>query len=327
MYMVWLIERAMLAGVAALASTALALPQANAPKVVVGYVQNWGDMAAFSTSFDFASVTHINIAFENPLDDDGNMSFHASNDALIAKAHQNHVKVLLSIGGGGASSNKEMIKRYFGLQSDPNRAKFVAKLASYLTAHNFDGLDVDLEGPSIGTDYGAFVADLSKALGPRQKLLTAAVSQGYGGDQIPDSVFAQFDFVNVMAYDGTGPWDPSHPGQHSSMDYMKENVQYWLGRGVPKSKMVVGVPFYGYGFGKAFRNDGYTYSEILSTYPGADQADQVGDTIWYNGVPTMKLKAKYVLDQSLAGMMIWSLDQDTKGSTSLLAAMNSVLRP
>lgn len=35
------------------------------PKVVA-YVPNWIDVAAFSETIDYAKLTHINIAFENP---------------------------------------------------------------------------------------------------------------------------------------------------------------------------------------------------------------------------------------------------------------------
>jgi GH18 family chitinase len=70
---------------------------------------------------------------------------------------------------------------------------------------------------------------------PSGKLLTAALSEGYGGKNVPDSVFEHFDFVNVMAYDGAGSWNPDAPGQHSSMRFAKRNVDYWLKRGLPAS--------------------------------------------------------------------------------------------
>jgi hypothetical protein len=35
------------------------------------------------------------------------------------------------------------------------------------------------------------------------------------------------------------------------MEFAQEAVKDWTGRGVPKGKVVVGVPFSGYGFGKA----------------------------------------------------------------------------
>jgi GH18 family chitinase len=130
-----------------------------------------------------------------------------------------------------------------------------------------------------------------------------------------------------MAYDGAGYWDPKSPGQHSSMDYAKDNIAYWLARGLPTDTAVLGVPFYGYGFGEAFRKRDYTYTEIVAKYPGAENTDRAGNTIWYNGIPTIKAKAKYVIDQGLGGVMIWSLDNDAKGDKSLLSAIHETLQP
>jgi GH18 family chitinase len=299
----------------------------GAERRVVAYVPTWVDLKSFADTVEYDKLTHVNVAFSNPVNDDGDLSFKEDVAVLVARARAHRVKVLVSIGGGGASGNKAMLARYALLLSDAKRPAFVAKLIDYVAAHDFDGLDVDLEGPSIGKDYGAFVADLAKALRPRHKLLTAALSKGYGGDKVPDSVFEHLDFVNVMAYDATGPWGPKSPGQHASMEFAKDNVRYWLGRGLPKSKAVLGVPFYGYGFGNAYRKRDYPYSLIVSIFPGAENADQAGDTVWYNGIPTIRAKARYVVDEGLGGVMIWSLDYDVKGSKSLLGAIHEGLAP
>ncbi len=304
-----------------------ACPKAHCQTMVVAYLPNWIDLTPYADSIDYANLSHINMAFENPINGSGEMSFDNLNAPIIARAHEHHVKVLVSIGGGSVSENRKQREQYFSLISDANRAAFVSKIADYVDAHQFDGVDVDLEGPAVNKDFGAFIHDLAAALKPKNKLLTSALSQGYGGDQVPSSVFDDLNWVNIMAYDATGTWNPKMPGQHSSFDYAKSNVAYWLGRGLPKSKAVLGVPFYGYGFGKAFRNHDYAYSEILSTYPGAEAADQAGETIWYNGIGTIKAKAKYVVDQGLAGVMIWSLDYDVKGDKSLLTAIHDALTP
>jgi hypothetical protein len=217
----------------------------GAHEKIVAYVPNWVDLESFSKTIDYAKVTHINIAFENPTNDQGDLSFRKKNDILIATAHEHKVKVLVSIGGGSASGNKKLQARYFDLLTEPKRADFAAKLASYVTNHNFDGLDVDIEGPSINK----------------------------------------------------------------------------LKRGLPASKTVLGVPFYGYGFGKAFRRSPYSYSAIVAAHPDAARLDQVGDTIWYDGVPTIEAKTMYAIDRKLAGIMIWSLDNDVKGEKSLLDAI------
>lgn len=297
----------------------------HAQKKVVAYVPNWIDLASFSKVIDYPKLTHINIAFENPVNAGGDLSFNPRNDVLIEAARRNQVKVLISIGGGSAATNPTLKSRYFELLTNEKRAGFVSKLAKYVSEHDFDGLDVDIEGPSINEDYGAFIADLAGALKPEGKLLTSALSKGYGGSRVPDPVFEHFDFINIMAYDGAGHWSPDSPGQHSSYEFAVDNVRYWLDRGLPRSKAVLGVPFYGYGFGEAFRKGDYSYSKILAAYPGAENLDEVGSTIWYNGIPTIRAKSRYVVDEDLGGIMIWSLDYDVPGERSLLSAIHDEL--
>jgi GH18 family chitinase len=304
----------------------VAISSAHAQPKVVAYVPNWVDLEAFSLTIDYPRLTHINIAFENPVNTNGDLSFSTRNEVLITRAHAHQVPVLISIGGGAASGDKALLKRYLELLTEPRRAGFVTRLADYVVKHNFDGLDVDIEGPSINQDYGVFIRDLAQALKPRGKLLTAALSQGYGGNQVPDSVFDHFDFVNIMAYDGAGHWNTNAPGQHSSLEFARRNTEYWLKRGLPKSKAVLGVPFYGYGFGAAFRNRDYSYKAVVAQYPGAEKLDQVGSTIWYNGIPTIRAKSQYVVDEGLGGIMIWSLDYDVPGEKSLLSAIDETLK-
>lgn len=300
---------------------------ARAANRVVAYVPNWIDLATFAPGIDYAKLTHINVAFENPSNDEGDLSWKPKNDILVAHARKAGVKVLISIGGGSASTNAALQARYFALIAPAKRAAFVAKLVAFVEAHHFDGLDVDIEGPSINADYGAFVHALAVAFRAKGLLLTAALSKGYGGNKVPDSAFADFDFINIMAYDGAGPWSPNRPGQHSSMEFARENVDYWLKRGLAKDKAVLGVPFYGHGFGRDFSKNSYGYAAILARFPGAEKVDQIGETIWYNGIPTIRAKTRYVKDQKLGGLMIWSLDNDVKDARSLLAALHDELHP
>ncbi len=291
---------------------------------VVAYVPNWIDLNTFSNTIDFAKLTHINIAFENP-DASGNLSWNSGNTSLIEKAHANGVKVLVSIGGGSESESATARANYFSLISDANRAGFISKMKSYITSHNFDGIDVDLEGPAINADYGNFVKGLSDSLKPCGKLVTSALSQGYGGTNVPATAFQYFDFVNIMAYDATGPWDANNPGQHSSYALAVSQLEYWKGRGLSKEKAILGLPFYGYGFGTVYRNYDYPYSEIVTNYPGAENKDMVGSTLYYNGIHTIKQKTTLALDQG-GGVMIWELASDAPGPKSLLLAIDQVLQ-
>ena len=156
------------------------------------------------------------------------------------------------------------------------------------------------------------------------KLLTAALSKGYGGSKVPASVFEHFDFVNIMAYDGAGPWNPNAPGQHSSLKFAKDNATYWLDRGLPKSKAVLGVPFYGYGFGEAFRKGGYSYKAILAAHPGRElRQDRQHHLVQrHSDDPSQEpIRGRAWFGR----VMIWELSHDVPGVWSLLAAIHETL--
>ncbi|MFZ0596397.1 MAG: glycosyl hydrolase family 18 protein [Flavobacterium sp.] len=293
-----------------------------AQKKVIAYIPNWIDLNSFSGSVQYSKLTHINIAFENP-DANGYLSFNSGSNTIINAAHAQNVKVFVSLGGGSISEGGAIRDNYFNLITPGNRTAFIQKIYDYVVAHNFDGVDVDLEGPAINGDYGGFVIALANKLHAGGKQITAALSEGYGGANVPSSTFAAYDWINIMAYDATGPWQPGTPGQHSPYSMAVNQFNYWTGRGLPASKAIIGLPFYGYGFG-ASANQGISYANIVAQYPGAENQDQVGNTIYYNGIPTIKAKTTFAI-QNAGGVMIWELSQDAVGSKSLLTAVNQVI--
>ena len=52
-----------------------------------------------------------------------------------------------------------------------------------------------------------------------------------------------------MAYDFTGPWNPTNSGQHSSYNNSVQSIEFWINSvGISGTKLTLGVPFYGYDF-------------------------------------------------------------------------------
>lgn len=287
---------------------------------IIGYVTSWNDVPSFIQSFDFKQVTHLNWAFLNP-DASGNLvGVNNGLTQLVAKAHENNVKVLVSIGGGSAGEG--MIKDNFHrlISTSENRADFIHRLMVYLDTYQLDGLDVDEEGPAINNDYGSFIKQLADSLKPKGKLMTAAV--GWGNENIPDKVLPLFNFVTLMAYDETGSWDLTRPGQHSPYVYAEKMIKDFKARGVKKEKLCLGLPFYGYGFYNSAGS--YNYNELLAKFPDAWQKDQIADTIYYNGIPTIWKKTKLAMAQA-SGVMIWELSHDTIGDRSLLKVISSTV--
>lgn len=285
----------------------------TSPFRIVGYVPNWIEVEAFAQSFNFKQLTHINYAFQNP-DIAGNLvSTNSGLTTLVAKAHASNVKVLVSIGGGSAADGpvKDIFQNL--ISTAEKRAGFIHKIVEYLDKYKLDGLDVDEEGPAINSDYEVFVIQLADSLKPKGKLLTTAV--GWGSEKIRNSTLPYFDYITIMAYDYTGNWDQSHPGQHSPYWYAEKLIKDWIARGAKKENLCLGLPFYGYGFYKS--PGSYSYNKILTNFPDAWTKDQVSDTIYYNGKNTIWKKTKLALSET-SGVMIWELSQDAKGDNSLL---------
>lgn len=286
----------------------------NAPPgfKIVGYLPKYTNtLADHINAFDFSKVTHLNIAFFNP---DVNGNFPASQgtglDTIVSKAHLNNVKVLLSLGGGSNQS------QYANLLTAANRAAFITKVINLVSLYHVDGIDVDLEGDNMDANYEAFITGLSAQLKPNNKLLTAAVAW-WTRDRVTDSCLTAFDFINVMAYDMAG-------SEHSPYSYATQHLNYWKGtRGLPASKVVIGVPFYGLYAGGEMK-----FSEIVAQYPGSENKDTVkrtdGLVVNYNGIPTIQNKTA-LAQQEGGGIMFWQVLQDAAGTNSLLNAIHDKL--
>lgn len=290
---------------------------------IVGYYPLHSAMAVDLQTVPFAKLTHINLWFLNP-DSLGNFTQDFSAlTPFIEAAHANRVKVLFSIGGGSKQA------QYHSLLKEDKRADFVQRLVAQALKYNVDGIDVDLEGSDIDEHYEPFVVELAALLRSHNKLITAAIAVYYK-DQLTDKTLAQYDFVSIMSYDRTGPWRPEKPGPHATYAHAVEDLTYFgKERSIPKEKMVLGVPFYGYGYGPALTSTAISmnYGEILSTFPGAETADQWemsgGKIIYYNGIDTIKKKTALAKEKA-SGIMIWQLPGDAAGTKSLLDVIHKV---
>ena len=68
-----------------------------------------------------------------------------------------------------------------------------------------------------------------------------------------------------------------------------------------------------------------TYKDIVATFPGAEKVDEWkmpgGQTIYYNGIPTIRRKTSLAMEKA-SGIMIWQILGDAQDNLSLLGAIN-----
>ncbi|MCR5703714.1 MAG: carbohydrate-binding protein, partial [Eubacterium sp.] len=281
---------------------------------VVGYLPSY--RLGSLNSIDFSALTHCVLSFMTYSNGTLTSGFSAANtQSVVNQCHQNGVKAMIAIGGGGGFNTSD---NPFGTAA--KRTSIVNQIMNYVDTYNLDGVDIDIEVSDSNTwaNFDSFISELSGRLKAENKLLTMAVSSWFTGS-ISNSTYNYFDFINLMTYDenaGNGPV--------ASMNFVNNQISHYTGKGISKDRLTIGVPFYGYGPGGYA--DAFTYGEIISAGANnrnSDTATINGKTVYYNGETTIRQKAE--LSKSYGGIMIWELGQDSFGTYSLLKAIKEVI--
>ena len=289
---------------------------------VVGYFPYY--RFSLNDKIQYCKVTHLNIAFANP-ETDGTIVLPSNSGDLLknvmdtARSQNSDIKIYISLAGGALSDQVSNTWKNF-LSSPQDRPILIDKIVSYVLDNGFDGVDVDLEWKYVTTGYSDFVIELSDALKARSKGITAAYPSETRYSLITQEALNALDFINLMVYDYTGPWNPS-PGQHSSYNHAKQGINFWKNTvGINPSKLTLGVPFYGYDFQNSTTVKSFTYGSMVDSDVSNSEKDNVGNK-YYNGRPTIANKVK-LASQNLSGIMIWELGQDSFSEYSLLETIH-----
>lgn len=297
-------------------------------RVVLAYLPTWSDIPALTETLDYAALTHINLAFANPVEG-GPVGFAYTDDAdihaLVARAHENGVKVIASIAGAAES---DIVRARI---SEENTDAYIDELEALLAKFELDGIDVDIEGGSVDATYAPFVQRLAQRIRPAGKLVTSAVASWFSAEIQDDALFC-FDFINVMSYDLLDWAGSPQPGDHATMDEARDDLRYWtLSRGYPAERTVLGVPFYGYCWGTGCGGTGsggqIRYSALVERFPEAIHQDWYEDSardlrISLNSAAT--ITAKTELAQEYGGVMIWDISQDDANETLFQALVSGL---
>ena len=255
----------------------------------------------------YDKLTHINYSFLTPKADG---TFNQINNGwklklIVENAHKNDVKVLISVGGWGWD------KQFETVAADPSlRSAFVQNLKAFVDEHQLDGADIDWEYPDAGESAQNFLALMQELHSAMPDKLLASAVVAYGDDHglgIPPESFEFMDFVVVMTYSGK---------DHGTREQFDKGLAYWTARGLPRDKLIIGLPFYS-------EPNGVSFAKLVAEDPAAAQTDSfdyLGVTENYNGIPTIQTKTKFALENA-GGVAFWALDHDAQGELSLVKAI------
>ncbi|WP_239161754.1 glycosyl hydrolase family 18 protein [Acrocarpospora phusangensis] len=282
------------------------------------------------------------------------------------KAQFPNIKILFSFGGwtwsggfGQAAQNPTAFANScYNLVEDPRWADV------------FDGIDIDWEYPNacgLSCDASGFASfrTLMQALRNRfgaNNLVTAAITaDGTNGGKIDAADYggaAQYlDWYNVMTYDYFGAFAPQGPtAPHSPLHsytgipqagfYSDAAIQKLKSKGIPASKLLLGIGFYGRGWtGVTQATPGGTatgpaagtweagnedYKVLKNTCPptgtiaGTAYA-KCGSNWWsYDTPSTITGKMTYSKDQGLGGAFFWELTGDTSNGELITSMKNGL---
>ncbi|KAF2187635.1 glycoside hydrolase family 18 protein [Zopfia rhizophila CBS 207.26] len=260
------------------------------------------------------------------------------NSFSLIKKKYSKLRVVLSIGGGGKGSEPfAEVARH-----QASRERFAQTALAMVQQFGLDGIDIDWEHPSDarqGEHYIQLLATLRAHLPTPQYTLTSALPAGEWALRHINLAQASYylDLINLMSYDFSGPWvgkcghhaqlfTPQIPHSAEAAISCHSAVSYIIRQGVPPNKILMGVPAYGRSF-TGTRGVGHSYSghageEGTFEYrdlprPGAQECvdEQVGAAyciggdggfVTYDTPQTVKMKAKYVRQNGLAGLFYWT---------------------
>ncbi|SEG04078.1 glycoside hydrolase family 18 protein [Algoriphagus boritolerans] len=342
---------------------------------IIGYVAGWKTINPKNIPAE--KLTHINYAFANVADGvvthmEGKSEKDSVNFLKLQELKKRNpdLKILVSIGGWTHSKGFSD-----AVLTAERRKKLTDSGIAFLQKYKLDGLDFDWEYPALQGDnnvvrpedkenFVAMLKSFREALDSLSSVddkhyLSTIASGGFRKYlELNDLKEAQkyLDFVNIMAYDFYTAGDsvtghhanlyPSGAKGRSAQTTVEEHIEF----GVPASKLVLGVPFYGrmwksvnpqdnglFQSGKFEMGIPYqqvfalsknsAYSRFWDVKAGAPYLFSLKDStyITYEDAESIGLKMKFVKENGLAGAMFWEMSEDNTGA--LLDALHEALNP
>jgi chitinase len=242
---------------------------ARADLWITGYYPGYESGVMAPSNIDFSVITHV-IHFALTPETNGTVNRSDNNltasacAKLVGLAHGAGRMALVCVGGEGSS--------FLGATTSANLGTFVTNIVKFMSNNAYDGVDLDWE-PLESTNAAPFtnlVNNLRAALDgfPSHKLLTMAAPAYPDDADSPTAVYAmlasvqtQFDQINIMTYDLSGPWGGwvtwhnspiydggyTFPSDHTELvPSINGAISNYVNNGVLPGKLGIGLPFYGY---------------------------------------------------------------------------------
>jgi spore germination protein YaaH len=221
-----------------------------------------------------------------------------------------------------------------------------AETAALAAREGFDGIVMDIE--QVRPEMQPALIDLTRKLYPRLqeqgRRLCIVVSARAWGKWDYRNLALHSDWLYVMFYDYTGPWNKTLVGPTSPIQWaghttdIRRDLQRILMTGTPPEKLLFGVPLYGNDFVLNPQGGALSiktlYVDDLLHIKQAQQANRHWDDdkkcpvfeyqdsqhathqVWYEDAESYSNKLQVALQNRLGGIAIWALRNDVSSVNS-----------
>ncbi|MCL2773967.1 MAG: glycosyl hydrolase family 18 protein [Oscillospiraceae bacterium] len=254
--------------------------------------------------------------------------------------------------------------RFKGNAALDNRENLSTQVADMIALYNMDGINVDIE--NVNEQYRNVYSDFVRLLRekiPANKIVSVATAAnpkgwtvGWHGSYDYKALSDYSDYLMIMTYDESYQGGPAGP--ISSKAFFEGSIQYAINQGVPKSKIVAGLPFFGRYWKEGDASGGLAVTAgdieyMLENYDSSVRYDKETESanvtvtilpddpkplvwggrvltagkydIWYDSLESVKYKLDTIYNFGIKGAGSWALGQESIQTWSFYSdALNGV---
>lgn len=253
---------------------------------------------------------------------------------VIQSAHEKHVRVYLVVHNlfyETLEKGKQVASNV--LDNDKNRSVFIQNLRNEMNQFSYDGINIDMENLYLKDrdSFSLMIKKLSDTLHHDGKVVTVSVPANTGDSRANPwspwfdyAKLGQFaDRLMIMTYDEHNAH--TTPGSTASVDWTEATIRYALNKGVPPSKILLGIAGYGWDWDKTANKASYCSYALLMRNKTKYKAEIVWDPrsqtphfgyvdekrhrheAWFENSYSLRFKLNLVEKYNLQGIGIWRL--------------------